>query len=107
MARGYDYEVSDEFSKATADYVFPVAYPDYNLGRWLYIKQIYGVAYYDYSRLVQGEDDSILASTGLEAHLETKVLRFLPLEFGLRYIRKLDNASDHFQGFISSNLATF
>jgi hypothetical protein len=107
LARGYDYELSDEFTKATGDYLLPLAYPDYNLGRWLYIKQIYAVTYYDYSRLVQGEDERILASTGLEAHLETKILRFLPLELGLRYIRKLENQSDHFEGFLSSNLAAF
>lgn len=107
LARGYDYELSDEFSKITGDYVFPIVYPDYNLGRWLYIKQIYGVVYYDYSRLVQRDDDRILASSGLEAHLETKILRFLPLEFGLRYIRKIETDSDLFEGFVSSNLATF
>lgn len=37
-----------EMFKASVDYAFPIVYPDYNIGRVLYLKRIYAQAFYDY-----------------------------------------------------------
>ncbi|MGJ4748540.1 hypothetical protein ACQV5M_19420, partial [Leptospira sp. SA-E8] len=35
-SRGYEYKTSDSFAKASANYMFPVSYPDLNAGLWIY-----------------------------------------------------------------------
>ncbi|MDC7240399.1 MAG: hypothetical protein PQJ50_08560 [Spirochaetales bacterium] len=53
FARGYSSSVDYRTLKASADYDFPIAYPDFAAGSFFYLKRIRGNLFYDY--LVQGD----------------------------------------------------
>jgi hypothetical protein len=82
LPRGYsfvtDYKSAQKFS---ADYAFPVLYPNLSLGPIAYIKRIQANLFYDYfdyytynSQLVYFHKTN--SSTGLELGIETNFLRF-------------------------------
>lgn len=47
--RGYSGIISEKLRTASADYVFPLAYPDFSVGSLLYIKRFRGGLFYDFS----------------------------------------------------------
>ncbi|HLN21042.1 MAG TPA: hypothetical protein VK213_08130 [Bacteroidales bacterium] len=47
--RGYEDVISKQLNTASFDYVFPVAYPDFNISSLLYIKRIRSGLFYDYA----------------------------------------------------------
>jgi hypothetical protein len=49
LPRGYNEIVSKQIQFLSADYVFPLAYPDLNLSSILYIKRIRGGLFFDYA----------------------------------------------------------
>jgi hypothetical protein len=58
--RGYPSAVSAEFQTLSADYAFPVAYPDFSVGPVIYLKRLRMDLFYDMS---YGKD--ILENTGI------------------------------------------
>ncbi|OQX98382.1 MAG: hypothetical protein B6I20_11140, partial [Bacteroidetes bacterium 4572_117] len=48
--RGYDAALFDKFYKLSADYKFPVWYPDISLGPLAYVKRIRAGAFFDYAK---------------------------------------------------------
>ena len=48
--RGYKNIISNEINFLSADYVLPLAYPDFNIASILYMKRIRTSLFYDYSR---------------------------------------------------------
>jgi hypothetical protein len=58
--RGYKNISSTEFELLSLDYVFPLAYPDFNISSLLYIKRIRTGLFYDY---VSGPGNSFYKST--------------------------------------------
>lgn len=54
--RGYTDIISKDIRFASADYVFPVVYPDLNIGSLLYLKRIRTGLFYDYA---EGPGDSM------------------------------------------------
>ncbi len=89
VARGYTKQFSDEISLLSADYVFPIWYPDFNIGSLLYIKRFRGSLFYDISTSAASNGFSapqMVATPGLEFFAEFHVLRFsFPIELGMRY----------------------
>lgn len=49
LPRGYEMIVSRELRVFTSDYVFPVAYPDFNIWSIFYLKRIRAGLFYDYA----------------------------------------------------------
>ena len=49
LPRGYSDIIAKQIKIFSADYVFPVAYPDFNLASLLYIKRIRTDLFYDYA----------------------------------------------------------
>ena len=49
LPRGYNDIIAEEIKFLSADYVFPLAYPDFNLASLLYLKRIRAGLFYDYA----------------------------------------------------------
>lgn len=106
-SRGYDYVPADEYGKVSFNYLFPIAYPDYNLGAWIYFKRIYMNLYMDHTKFIVSEQDTNLNSYGTELAFQTALFRFLPFEFGARYIHEVDPSKDDFEFYLGTSLQFF
>jgi hypothetical protein len=87
--RGYDYSYHDNIYKISADYAFPLVYPDFDLGPLLYLKRVKGKLFYDGGIGRDNSDNTVYNSIGVELsadlHLFSTGLFFLPLDLGARY----------------------
>ncbi len=59
--RSYSNIISKELNSFSADYVFPLLYPDLNIPSFLYVKRLRGGLFYDYAT---GTDNIYLQSSG-------------------------------------------
>lgn len=90
--RGYSYVSTDQLYTGTIQYQLPLAYPDWNLGRLLYIQRIKLNAFGDFGQGISGENDRSrfvqqYRSAGLDLSFEFNVLRLRqPFEAGLRAV---------------------
>ncbi|MEA1886432.1 MAG: hypothetical protein U9N72_04410 [Bacteroidota bacterium] len=84
LPRGYKNIISENINSFSVDYAFPVAYPDFHLGNFLYVNRIRNTLFYDYAisnslydieeqEEVEGKD--YLSSAGLELLADFYVLR--------------------------------
>lgn len=106
-SRGFDYLPADRFVKGSFEYMFPLSYPDYNLGAWIYFKRLYGNLYMDHTKVILGNIDANLNSYGAELIAQTAIFRFLPLDFGIRYIQKVEPAEGEGEFFLGTSLQMF
>ena len=60
LPRGYSDIIAEKINFLSADYVFPLAYPDFNLASLLYLKRIRAGFFYDYA---EGPGNSIYVYT--------------------------------------------
>ena len=91
-ARGYDDYYLSRMWRASANYHFPIVYPDWGFGNILYFQRIRGNAFYDFEKVysknkIATED---LRSIGGEIYLDTKWWNQYPLTFGFRFSHLLD-----------------
>ncbi|HXH30140.1 MAG TPA: hypothetical protein VNJ01_04955 [Bacteriovoracaceae bacterium] len=99
-----------ELTKYSANYTLPLAYPDWNLSRYIYLKRIALNLFYDELNGRYQSSRYHAASTGWETVFETNLVRiFLPLNLGLRgsYILHGEEKLENYEIFISSILNTF
>lgn len=92
LSRGYDDFYYSKMWRASANYHFPVAYPDWGFGGILYFLRIRGNAFYDFSQVYSKDktQSAYLQSTGGEIFFDTKVWNQLPVTIGVRYSYLLD-----------------
>jgi hypothetical protein len=96
-ARGHsDYYLTDAGSRmwrASANYHFPLLYPDWGFANILYLQRIRGNLFYDFQRLYSNSKRTTLdlRSTGAEFYVDTKWWNQYELSFGFRVSRLLDN----------------
>ena len=107
FARGYANFFLEEMSKESYNYTFPIAYPEWNLGEWVYLKRLSLNLFYD---RVQGERlnrDFLFESHGVELWLDTHFVRnALNIQWGIRYNRpNLDEES--IELFLNTGVASF
>ncbi len=101
--RGYSYRPYENFLITSANYLFPVCYPDLHLGPWINIQRIYANLFIDNGIGKTGSDRDRLTSTGLELYFDVNLMRYLPLyEFGLRYSYSPVNNRGVFQFLIAN-----
>jgi hypothetical protein len=105
FSRGYAYESIPEYRKASANYVFPLAYPDLAVGALVYIRQIFSNAFFDTTALESSFQQKTLNSYGLELEFETKFFRLIPLNIGVRHSTKMSE-NDESVFDIYTNLST-
>ena len=93
--RGIQKKRTEKFAKIYSDYIFPIAYPDWNLGSFLYVKRIRADVFADYAfnsyRTVNSTQTAYVwpkqnnFSLGLELTADYHLLRMMfPLNSGLR-----------------------
>jgi hypothetical protein len=97
-SRGYAGRYFSRMWKLSANYHFPVFYPDWGFGNIVYFYRVRGNVFYDFTR-VYSKDKTMTAdqrSVGIEFFTETNWWNQYPLTFGFRISRLLD--PDQFDG---------
>lgn len=91
-ARGYNEYYLSRMWRLSANYHFPIVYPDWGFAGILYLQRIRGNAFFDFARLASRRKNEIydLRSVGGEIYFDTKWWNEYPLTFGLRYSHLLD-----------------
>jgi len=83
--RGYDSFFRETLLFLSADYSFPIAYPDLELGELLYLKRIKGTLFYDWGKGYGGGATGYFNSAGIEIRGDLNVFSIpLDLDIGMR-----------------------
>jgi len=92
-ARGYNEYYLSRMWRLSANYHFPIVYPDWGFGNILYFSRIRGNAFYDFSKMYSKDKTATrdLRSVGGEIYFDTKWWNQYPLSFGFRWSYLLDN----------------
>jgi hypothetical protein len=117
MPRGYNSERSEQFIKLTADYVFPIMYPDLNIWHFLYIKRFKAAVFYDHGLgknvYVQTEEGDVkkdlkFRSCGFELTSDFNFIHILfPFDMGIRFSYPLDDADPKVEMLFSIDISPF
>jgi hypothetical protein len=92
-SRGYNEAYFARMWRTSANYHFPIWYPDFGFANIFYLQRIRGNAFYDFTK-VYSPDKKRTAnqrSAGGEIFLDTKWWNQYQLTFGFRVSRLLDN----------------
>lgn len=92
-SRGYNEYYFSRMWRLSANYHFPIVYPDWGFGNLLYFQRIRGNVFFDFSRLYSKNKlvTRDLRSLGAEIYFDTRWWNEYPLTFGLRASHLLDN----------------
>lgn len=89
--RGYDFSLRrDNYLKLAFNYRFPIAYPDFAVGGFAFVKRLKGNVFFDYGRFgvssfpFQKRYDQ-MSSVGFEMGLDFRALRLVEVDMGVRY----------------------
>lgn len=84
-ARGHTGIFSDAMATLSADYVFPIFYPDWRIGPVFYLKRLSGRLFYDHTLLMDQSPHTYYNTIGMDLTLNLHFLSILaPLEIGVR-----------------------
>ena len=84
--RGYDYRYHDNIYKIAVDYAFPLVYPDFDLGSFLYLKRVKGKLFYDGGIGRDNSDNTVYNSIGVELSADFYLFSLSkPLELSATY----------------------
>jgi hypothetical protein len=91
-SRGYNDYYFSRMWRLSANYHFPVFYPDWGFGNILYLKRIRGNVFYDFSRVYSKDKSATrdLRSAGGELYIDTRWWNQYALTFGIRFSHLLD-----------------
>jgi hypothetical protein len=91
FARGYSYLAAKNTSLVSADYSFPVAYPDFNISKFLYFQRINANVFFDQANSTFKDYSKNTSQTynynsfGVDVSTLFNVLRYhIPIEVGVR-----------------------
>jgi hypothetical protein len=90
-SRGYSYMFAPHYRRVSANYVLPLAYPDFALGSLWFLKRLYVNAFFDSTAVDNQSSNPTLNSTGLELNFESRLARILPITIGLRGVNRLQD----------------
>lgn len=99
-----------EFAKYSANYALPIAYPDWNLSRYFYLKRLSLNMFYDRLEGRYRTYNYRASSVGWEVLLDTSFLRLaLPVSWGVRgsYVLEGAKKSQNYELFLNSLLGVF
>jgi hypothetical protein len=91
-ARGYDEFYFSKMWRLSANYHFPLAYPDIGVANVVYLLRVRSNIFYDYSRVYSKNktQENNLRSVGTELFFDTRWWNQLPISIGVRYSYLLD-----------------
>lgn len=92
-ARGYADLYFARMWRLSANYQFPVCYPDFGFANIVYLQRLRGNLFFDFSTMYSLKKMPLrdLRSIGAELYFDTKWWNQLPLSFGVRVSHLLDN----------------
>lgn len=94
FSRGYSGENFYRMYRLSANYHFPLIYPDWGFGNILYFLRLRGNVFYDYTKVPynasNGNAQPQYRSYGVEIYFDTKWWNQLPVSFGIRYSHLMD-----------------
>jgi hypothetical protein len=92
-SRGYNDLFFSRMWKGSANYHFPLFYPDKGFGNIVYLLRLRANIFYDHSKVFSRDKQAsaALRSVGTELFFDTKWWNQLPVSFGFRYSYLLDN----------------
>lgn len=109
-SRGYNLTKNDNAVKVSANYNFPIAYPDWGFFNAVYFKRIRGNVFADFSSLGLNGTSSQQNSVGAELIFDNIFINLVPISFGFResYLLNKDelnpNRTLFFETFTAVNL---
>ena len=97
-SRGYTGRYFSRMWRFSANYHFPIIYPDWGFGNILYLQRVRGNIFYDYTKVYSRDKKTTRnqRSVGGELFIDTKWWNQYPLTFGFRVSKLLDK--DQFNG---------
>ena len=97
-SRGYTGRYFSRMWRVSANYHFPIIYPDWGFGNMLYLQRVRGNIFYDYTKVFSRDKKTTRdqRSVGGELFIDTKWWNQYPLTFGLRVSKLIDK--DQFNG---------
>jgi len=116
MPRGIFNHTTVELRKYSLDYVFPIAYPDWQVWRVAYFKRFRGSAFYDYATgkdvymhaSETGPVNKIFSSLGMELSMDVHLAQiFVPFNIGGRLIWIPETGTTSGEFIFSVNLSKF
>jgi hypothetical protein len=92
-ARGYNNYYLSRMWRLSANYHFPIVYPDWGFASLVYFQRIRGNAFFDFERVYSNNKiiTRDLRSVGGELYFDTKWWNEYPLTFGIRVSHLLDS----------------
>jgi len=95
FSRGYSSEDFYRMYRLSANYHFPIVYPDWGFWNMVYFLRIRANIYYDYTQALDfysagTKFQQAYRSYGAEIYFDTKWWNQLPISFGIRYSRLID-----------------
>jgi hypothetical protein len=92
-SRGYNAAYFSRMWRASANYHFPILYPDFGFANIVYLQRIRGNVFYDMTRVYSTNKlaQADQRSAGGEIYLDTKWWNQHPLTFGFRVSYLMDN----------------
>ncbi|MFI5185204.1 MAG: hypothetical protein ACHQF0_00610 [Chitinophagales bacterium] len=92
-ARGYNDYYLSRMWRISANYHFPIVYPDWGFANLIYFQRIRGNVFFDLERVYSNDKTRTrdLRSVGGEIYFDTKWWNEYPLAFGVRLSHLLDN----------------
>ena len=92
LARGYPGLDYPRMGRVSANYHFPIWYPDIGAGNVIYLLRLRANTWYDASvvKSLRLNQSTWLRSTGVELFFDTRLWNQQPVSFGIRYSRLLD-----------------
>jgi hypothetical protein len=107
FARGYVNFFLEEMSKQSYNYTFPLAYPEWSLGEWLYVKRLSLNMFYDRIEGERFKRSYTFESHGAELWLDTHFVRnAFNIQWGIRYNRP-NLADESIEIFLNTGVASF
>lgn len=107
--RGYGNLHNEQLLTLKTDYVMPLFYPDWSLGKLCYFKRFSLRIFYDYAQAMVPVESRIyqldFASTGGELTTDCNIFRLLvPAKFGIRSSYLIDRRTANYELLFSLNL---
>lgn len=100
--RGFFNRKDTELYRTSLNYKFPLWYPDFNVGSFLYLKRLKLNLYYDYAFGKHVDGNTNYRSTGFELTSDMHFLSLIaPVDMGFRYIYFPDKKSSTFEFLFS------
>ena len=94
FSRGYDYEFNDNLIFGSADYSFPVGYPDLAVGDLVYIKRVKSSLFLDLGKGSGRKGAQFLHSAGIELKADLNIFSLpVEIEAGVRFSYRFNDAS--------------